>query len=76
MDEAFFLKYKKEIKKQTLKKQEVVEFIKKKTNITITEQEFEIEKQKITFYTPSTKKSALHKKQIKELLKEIGYTTN
>ena len=74
MDSNLFSKYTKQIHKQKDIKNELCLFIKEKTGITILDSEIEIDSKKIHLYTSSIKKNILHTKNIKEILKEKGYT--
>lgn len=73
MDGNLFLKYKKQIQKQGDKKTEIIELIKKETNQTLTNEDFEIKGKEIVLYISSAKKAILMKKNIKETLRGVGY---
>ncbi len=75
MNEGFFEKYSKVIKKRQSEKEEVYKLLKETTGIDFKEEEIEIEinKKIISFNISSVKKTILNQKNIKTKLEDKGY---
>lgn len=73
MDEGLFRKHILHIQKQKDSKDELISFVKEKTNITLESQEISLSKNVVIIYTSSVKKSKLIQSKLKEFLGEKGY---
>ncbi|MEI6810752.1 MAG: hypothetical protein WCK60_01725 [Candidatus Nomurabacteria bacterium] len=74
MDNSLFSKYQKVIKEDGDKKQTIINLIEKNSGIKLEKEEIGIKKKEITLFISSAKKSKLHQSEIKNILKEEGYT--
>ncbi len=73
MDESLFIKHLIQIKKQKNSKEEILNYIKEKTNIELTDEMITVSKKQITFTISSVIKQKLHQKNITKVLEEKGY---
>lgn len=74
MDEKIFEKYIHQIKKRNTIKKELQDYINKKTNTHIKENQISIAKNVVSLHVSSAVKQKLHQNNIQHLLKEKGFT--
>ena len=74
MDQSLFTKHIVNIKKQKNNKEEVLLYIKEKTNIGLEEKDIVLSKKQVKLNISSVIKQKLFQKNIAGLLKEKGYT--
>ncbi len=74
MDQSLFRKYSIQIQKAKESKDIIIGLLQKITGITLQQEEISISKKTIHIQTSSVKRSCLQQKNVKELLKEKGYT--
>lgn len=74
MEGGLFKKYELRILKNKNDKQNIITYIEGKTGVCLHENEIVIEAKKIKIQTTSIKRSVLASKDIKTILKELGYS--
>jgi hypothetical protein len=73
MDEGLFTKYTKTVRERQDAKKTLIDRIKEKTGVGLTEEEITLSKKQVTLFTSSVKKTALIRKNIKEILEAEGF---
>lgn len=74
MEGNLFSRYTKVLQKNQEEKNSLIESIYKQTNVLLQGKEIILEKKKVTIQTSSVKKAELHRKKVKEIIQEKGYT--